>query len=55
MNIQGANYHVNNRVNSESTHSAFGFGGGLLTGAALGGPVGANYWRYAGRINGRRA
>jgi sortase system peptidoglycan-associated protein len=37
----GANYHVNNRVNSESTHSAFGFGGGLLTGAALGGPVGA--------------
>ena len=37
----GANYYVNNRVNSESTHSAFGFGGGLLTGAALGGPVGA--------------
>ena len=37
----GANYHVNNRVNDASTHSAYGFGGGLLTGAALGGPVGA--------------
>ena len=31
----------NNHITDGSTHSAYGFGGGLLAGAALGGPVGA--------------
>jgi sortase system peptidoglycan-associated protein len=40
-NVAAAQSTSNNHINAESTHSAYGFGGGLLAGAALGGPVGA--------------